>query len=322
MAEGAFPSRFATILTLAAALCPLMIRPLIGADVLTQHYNNARTGAMLDETMLNTTNVSSGSFGKLWTLYADGQVVAQPLYVSALPIDTTGNPNTPLVQGTFNAVIVATMHNTVYVYDADKENRGARRPHGSAVGDVARSAAPRRQGHRHVEHQRSGVGHPQHAGRQSATSARCSWSAWHDDGAAGPALQAARARPAEGHAPPAAGRDRRGVERSVAIRAGRRARSIRACTSSAPALLLAGGVLYVGVRRRRQSRRAVRLRRADARAARVLELRRRPATTAASGSPARGPRPTREGNVYLMTGNGTFDAQQRAVRTSATASSS
>jgi hypothetical protein len=28
------------------------------------------------------------------------------------------------VKGTFNAVIIATMHNTVYVYDADKENRG------------------------------------------------------------------------------------------------------------------------------------------------------------------------------------------------------
>ena len=27
------------------------------------------------------------------------------------------------MQGTFNAVVVATMHNTVYVYDADRENR-------------------------------------------------------------------------------------------------------------------------------------------------------------------------------------------------------
>ena len=104
MAEGAFPSRCATILTLAAALCPLMIRPLIGADALTQHYNNARTGAVLDETKLTTKNVSSRSFGKLWTLYSDGQLVAQPLYVSALPVNTAGNTETPLVQGTFNAV--------------------------------------------------------------------------------------------------------------------------------------------------------------------------------------------------------------------------
>ena len=31
---------------------------------------------------------------------------------------------TAAYKGTFNAVIIATMHNTVYVYDADKENRG------------------------------------------------------------------------------------------------------------------------------------------------------------------------------------------------------
>jgi outer membrane protein assembly factor BamB len=94
-------------------------------DVLTQHYDNARTGATLAETLLNTSNVSVTKFGKRWTLYADGQIVAQPLYVSTLRIDTTGNANTRLVQATFNAVIVATMHNTIYVYDADKENRSA-----------------------------------------------------------------------------------------------------------------------------------------------------------------------------------------------------
>jgi len=93
-------------------------------DVLMEHNDLARTGANLNETILNTTTVSSGKFGKLWTLYADGQVVAQPLYVSNLRVDTSGNTGAPLVRGTFNAVIVATMHNTVYVYDADKENRG------------------------------------------------------------------------------------------------------------------------------------------------------------------------------------------------------
>jgi outer membrane protein assembly factor BamB len=96
-----------------------------GADVLTQHYNNGRTGATLAESILNATNVASGEFQKLWTLYTDGQVVAQPLYVSDLQIDTTTNPNAPPVKGKFNAVIIATMHNTIYVYDADKENRGA-----------------------------------------------------------------------------------------------------------------------------------------------------------------------------------------------------
>ena len=72
-------------------------RPAQATDVLTQHYNNGRTGATLDETVLNKASVGSSRFGKLWTLYADGQVVAQPLYVSGLSIDTTGNPNIPLV---------------------------------------------------------------------------------------------------------------------------------------------------------------------------------------------------------------------------------
>ena len=69
------------------------------ADVFTQHNNNARTGATLDESVLNTSNVNSAKFGKLWTLYTDGQVVAQPLYISKLSIDTSGNPKAPLVKG-------------------------------------------------------------------------------------------------------------------------------------------------------------------------------------------------------------------------------
>src|SRR5215510_8597152 len=95
-----------------AALVLLWHLPLArAADVLTQHNNNARTGATLDETRLNTANVNSAKFGKRWTLYADGQIVAQPLYVSKLPLDTSARqPEIPLVKGTFNAVIVATMH--------------------------------------------------------------------------------------------------------------------------------------------------------------------------------------------------------------------
>lgn len=93
------------------------------ADVLTQHNDNARTGVNPNETSLTSENVTPSTFGKLWTLYADGQIVAQPLYVKQLAIDTRANPNTPLVQGTFNALVLATMHNTIYVYDADRENK-------------------------------------------------------------------------------------------------------------------------------------------------------------------------------------------------------
>jgi hypothetical protein len=93
------------------------------ADVLTQHNDNARTGVNTAETVLTTANVKPDAFGRLWTLYLDGQIAAQPLYVAQLAVDTSANPNTPPVRGTFNAVLVATMHNTVYLYDADHENR-------------------------------------------------------------------------------------------------------------------------------------------------------------------------------------------------------
>ena len=117
-------SRLTLALPLLVTVCLFFLDTARAADVLTQHYDNGRTGATLAEAILNTTNVGSANFQKLWTLYADGQVVAQPLYVSDLQIDTSANPATPLVKGKFNAVIIATMHNTVYVYDADKENRG------------------------------------------------------------------------------------------------------------------------------------------------------------------------------------------------------
>src|SRR5262245_24493600 len=80
-------------------------------NVLTHHNDNRRTGANLQETTLTVANVKQ-KFGKLWTLFADGQIVAQPLYVSGLKVDG---------MGTFNALIVATMHNTIYVYNADKK---------------------------------------------------------------------------------------------------------------------------------------------------------------------------------------------------------
>lgn len=92
-------------------------------DVLMEHNDKSRTGANLRERILNAKSVGP-RFGRLWNLYADGQIVSQPLYVSGLRIDTTPNQNTPLVQGTFNALVVTTMHNTIYVYDADQEKRG------------------------------------------------------------------------------------------------------------------------------------------------------------------------------------------------------
>lgn len=78
--------------------------------VLTQHCDNARTGANLQETELNPATVAPGSFGKLFELTVEGHVYAQPLYVAEGDI--------PAVKGR-NLLYVATMRNNVYAFDAD-----------------------------------------------------------------------------------------------------------------------------------------------------------------------------------------------------------
>jgi hypothetical protein len=79
-------------------------------DVLTQHNDNARTGADLREVQLNTSNVNVAHFGKLFERGVDGHIYGQPLYASAV--------NTP-AHGARNIVYVATMHDSVYAFDAD-----------------------------------------------------------------------------------------------------------------------------------------------------------------------------------------------------------
>jgi hypothetical protein len=112
------------------AVLVLTAQSASGVVVLTSRNTLGRTGVNDDEGTLTPARVNAQSFGKLWSLYADGQVVAQPLYVSSLPVDTSENQNIPRVQGTFNAVLIATMHNTVYLYDADHERPG---PEGRTV---------------------------------------------------------------------------------------------------------------------------------------------------------------------------------------------
>lgn len=78
-------------------------------SVLTQHNDNSRVGWNANETALTTTNVNAQQFGEVFTLSVDDQVYAQPLVVGHVSIGG----------GDHNVVIIATVHNTLYAFDGD-----------------------------------------------------------------------------------------------------------------------------------------------------------------------------------------------------------
>lgn len=92
-------------------------------NVLTRRNDNLRSGVNAQETILNHQTVSS-RLGKLWTLYADAKIMAQPLYVSKLlvPLGNIFGATAKAKCATgCNAVIFATMKGTVYAYMADQK---------------------------------------------------------------------------------------------------------------------------------------------------------------------------------------------------------
>lgn len=78
-------------------------------DYTTYHYDDLRTGWNRSETMLTQSSVRSSRFGQIFSTPVDGNVEAQPLFVSGLAI-----PN----QGTRDVVYAATENDTVYALDA------------------------------------------------------------------------------------------------------------------------------------------------------------------------------------------------------------
>jgi fibronectin type 3 domain-containing protein len=96
---------------------PLEDRVVPSTDVTAYHpaiptTNPASTinaGVDSTETVLTPANVNSTTFGKLFATTVDGQVYAQPLYMSGLTVNA----------GTHNVVFVATEHDGLYAIDAN-----------------------------------------------------------------------------------------------------------------------------------------------------------------------------------------------------------
>ena len=79
-------------------------------DVLTAQYGNARTGANMQEQVLTTANVNAAQFGQLFSRFVDGAIYALPLLVTQFNVPGSG---------TCDLVIVATLANSVYAFDAN-----------------------------------------------------------------------------------------------------------------------------------------------------------------------------------------------------------
>jgi hypothetical protein len=80
-------------------------------SAIERSYNKFRTGANTAETILKSENIKSDAnqFHKRFEMNVDGKIEGSPLYASGVNIAGV----------TRNIVYVATMHNTVYAFDAD-----------------------------------------------------------------------------------------------------------------------------------------------------------------------------------------------------------
>jgi hypothetical protein len=81
-----------------------------GASIPMFHVDANRSGANLKETILTPANITSQSFGKLFSQLVDGYVYGQPLLVSTL---TMGDSSV------HNVMFAATENDSVYAFDAD-----------------------------------------------------------------------------------------------------------------------------------------------------------------------------------------------------------
>jgi hypothetical protein len=78
--------------------------------IFTYHNDIGRTGQNLNETILTPANVNSAQFGQLFSFGVDGAIYGQPLYAGSVTIAG---------QGVHNVVYVVTENDSVYSFDAD-----------------------------------------------------------------------------------------------------------------------------------------------------------------------------------------------------------
>jgi Legume lectin domain/Chitobiase/beta-hexosaminidase C-terminal domain len=97
-------------IAVVALVCLFSLALHAQVNIATYHNDNARTGQNIQETILTPANVNSGQFGKLFSVFVDGLVYAQPLYLS----------NVSIGGGTHNVLYVATEHDSLYAIDADE----------------------------------------------------------------------------------------------------------------------------------------------------------------------------------------------------------
>jgi len=98
-------------ITLLLVLTLFISNPIIAQiNVLSNHNDLRRTGWNDKESVLNLQNVTPSTFTKLFTKAVDDQIYTQPLIISDVNIGGQLH----------NIVLVATVNNSVYVFDADK----------------------------------------------------------------------------------------------------------------------------------------------------------------------------------------------------------
>jgi outer membrane protein assembly factor BamB len=93
------------------AIPVVMLSPASGTRLViaTARFDNSRDAANTSETILTPANVKAGKFGLVCKMEVDGDLFSQPLYVPHITV--AGTPR--------DLILVATMHNSVYAFDAN-----------------------------------------------------------------------------------------------------------------------------------------------------------------------------------------------------------